>query len=182
MDKINFELLRMRLEKYIARGALTITQQALVTCLQEALLAGAEGNYPVGSVITNRDHKIISKSRNSVFKPAFRSEAHAEMNAITQFEETFLNTSKEGATLFSTLEPCLMCTARILLSGITKVVFLHRDPSGGMCDQIHLLPPNYRDLGSRVKFIEHKSDSELKAIAKDLYEIGEALWNSEYRL
>jgi tRNA(Arg) A34 adenosine deaminase TadA len=87
--------------------------------IQEAIGAGLQGNYPAGAAIADSKFKIVSIGRNSVFKPNFRSDAHAEMNALNKFETANGRIKSEGLTLYSTLEPCLMCTARILLSNIS---------------------------------------------------------------
>lgn len=171
-----------RLDQCRTRSSLTKSQQAWILCIQEAIQAGMEENYSVGSVIIDAKQKIVGQGRNSVFKPVFRSDAHAEMNAINQLEALLPNADKDNIVLLSTLEPCLMCTARILLSGIREVIFLYPDETGGICNKLHLLPSNYRELGSRVRFVEYKEESELTAMAKDLYEIGEEIWNHRYRL
>ena len=172
----------LRLKKFETQAPLTKRRKAWIECVREALRAAAASNYPVGAVVTNSEFKILSRGRNSVFEPRFHSESHAEMNAISEFETAHAAVKKDGVILFSTLEPCLMCTARILLSGISQVIFLKKDPSGGVCELLHTLPSNYRDLSKRVRFVEHQGDRALKLIAKELYEIGEELWNDKYKL
>ena len=53
---------------------------------------------------------------------------HAEENAITQ--AAYHGTSLKGATLYSTMSPCLMCAKMIINSGIEEVVYDQRYPLG----------------------------------------------------
>ena len=84
---------------------------------------------PVGCVIV-KDDKIIAKAHNKrehtndVF-------SHAEVQAIKKACKK-LNTWKlDDATLYVTLEPCLMCSGAILQSRIKKVVFATFEPKFG---------------------------------------------------
>jgi len=54
--------------------------------------------------------------------------SHAEENAITQ--SAYHGVNIHGATLYSTLSPCIMCTKMIINSGIQEVVFNARYPLG----------------------------------------------------
>ncbi len=180
--KAKLDELRKRLDHFSARSDLTVEQIAWGHCIEEAILAGEQGNYSVGALVTDSKFRILGRGRNAVFKPKFRSEAHAEMIAISAVETAASVVDKNNLILFSTLEPCLMCTARILLSGIGQAVFLKRDPTAGICDRLHMLPPNYQDLAKRVQFHEYNNDLELKEISSELYKIGEELWSREYGL
>ena len=59
---------------------------------------------------------VPSGERSELFRVA-----HAEQNAIIQC--AIHGASTEGATLYSTLQPCILCTKIMLNSGIRRVVF-----------------------------------------------------------
>lgn len=171
------------IEKSLAHYQGTLTQNPetwipIKTALQEALLAGKAKNYSVGTVIANSKGVCLSKGRNEVFHPRFQSHAHAEMQAITEYEKTTEQTS--DVILYTTLEPCLMCTARIVLSGIQTVVYLKKDPASGGSDFIKSFPPEFKKLATRVTFREFKGDPGLQAISDRLYEWGEKIWAERY--
>ncbi len=66
--------------------------------------------------------------------------AHAEMIAITQAAAAISDWRLERATLYVTLEPCVMCAGAILQSRIPRVVFGAVDPKGGaVCSLFELL-------------------------------------------
>lgn len=61
----------------------------VVVCIEEAIAAAEEGNIGVGAVIVGPDGEIIQRGRNRVFLPHFRSDLHAEMDAMNRFEDQF---------------------------------------------------------------------------------------------
>jgi tRNA(adenine34) deaminase len=77
---------------------------------------------------------------------------HAEIRALKQLEQSRQPVMPENCTLFCTMEPCLMCFAAILLSGIKTIVYAFEDPMGGGtgCD-LTTLPPLYRN--SRIRMV-----------------------------
>jgi tRNA(adenine34) deaminase len=97
--------------------------------LEEAALARAAGEVPVGAVIV-RKGKLLAKGHNS---PIFLSDpsAHAELVVIRKAAAGIGNYRLNGATLYTTLEPCLMCAGAILQSRIERLVFGAVDPKSG---------------------------------------------------
>lgn len=89
--------------------------------LSEAKIAFKKEEIPVGSVIVY-DNRIIAKAHNQremLSDPT----AHAEMIAITQAATYLENWRLGGATIYVTLEPCLMCMGAILESRADTLVF-----------------------------------------------------------
>ena len=91
--------------------------------------AGFAGEIPVGAVVVLND-KIIGKGFNKR-ESKFDISSHAEIEAIKDAEKTLGNWRLVGATLYVTLEPCLMCSGAILQSRVSKVVFGSRDEKDG---------------------------------------------------
>ena len=102
--------------------------------LEQARLALAEGNLPIGAVIVH-EGRIVSAGRNGI-ETGENDTHHAELAAI-QAVPQFLFRHKRQCTVYITLEPCMMCMGAIVNSGITRVVFGVRDPVVGVAD---LLP------------------------------------------
>ena len=94
-----------------------------------AVQAATADEVPVGAVIV-RDHAVIAAAGNqceSLSDPT----AHAEKIAITQAAAAIEDWRLENATLYVTLEPCLMCAGAILNARVPRVVFGAHDPKGG---------------------------------------------------
>jgi tRNA(adenine34) deaminase len=87
--------------------------------------AEAAGEVPVGAVIV-MDGEVIGRGRNS---PIERSDptAHAEILALREAGAAAGNYRLEGAILYTTLEPCVMCAGALVAARIEKVVFGARD-------------------------------------------------------
>ena len=87
--------------------------------------AEAAGEVPVGAVIVMAG-EVIGRGRNS---PIERSDptAHAEIVALREACAAVGNYRLEGATLYTTLEPCVMCAGALVAARIKKVVFGGRD-------------------------------------------------------
>ena len=93
--------------------------------LELAREAETAGEVPVGAVIVT-DGEVIGRGRNS---PIERSDptAHAEILALREAGAAAGNYRLEGAILYTTLEPCVMCAGALVAARIAKVVFGARD-------------------------------------------------------
>ncbi len=78
------------------------------------------GDAPYGAVIV-KDNQIVIQAHNTV-KTDSDPTAHAEVNAIRGLTTKIKNPSLEGYTLYTTCEPCPMCTATCIWAGISEIV------------------------------------------------------------
>ena len=87
--------------------------------------AEAAGEVPVGAVIVMAG-EVVGRGRNS---PIERSDptAHAEILAVREACAAIGNYRLEGAVLYTTLEPCVMCAGALVAARIARVVFAARD-------------------------------------------------------
>lgn len=121
--------------------------------LEQAENALSQGEFPVGCVIV-QEGEVIAKGARQGTTPdtLFFSEVdHAEIRALKSLEGLGREFKPEKTTLFSTMEPCLMCLGAIILSGIQKIVFAYEDPMGGAADcDLSAMKPLYRDATMEV--------------------------------
>jgi tRNA(adenine34) deaminase len=96
---------------------------------QEALAAADEGEVPVGAVVV-AGGRVLGRghNRNEALQDPT---AHAEILAVTAAANTTGSWRLEGASIYVTLEPCLMCAGAIFLARLERVVFAARDPKRG---------------------------------------------------
>ena len=112
-----------------------------------AVEAVAVGSYGVGAVLLDGDGKIIVQGRNKVLEGGFRSDLHAEMVVMNDYEA--LERPRDQArhcTLVTSLEPCPMCMARLIVAGVGTVLYVSGDAVGGMVQRRHNLPPTFRAI------------------------------------
>ena len=89
--------------------------------LIEARKADSEDEVPVGAIIVH-DQKIIAKAHNLCIKLCDPT-AHAEMQAITAACNYLESRYLERCTIYTTLEPCVMCTGALFWSKIGSLVY-----------------------------------------------------------
>jgi tRNA(adenine34) deaminase len=87
--------------------------------------AGDAGEVPVGAVVTIGE-EIAGRGWNS---PISRQDptAHAEILALREAARAAANYRLEEATLYCTLEPCVMCAGALVAARIRRLVFGARD-------------------------------------------------------
>jgi tRNA(Arg) A34 adenosine deaminase TadA len=136
----------------------------------QALLGFKKGGYGIGAVLVDQKGKVIYKSHNSQIQK-HRSDLHAEMTLLTDFEEShkskqYLNVFlyKPGLTVYSSAEPCPMCLIRLASAGV-NTKYCCPGPDDGMAGRINYLPPNWRDLSLRYPCIKDQSSPVLQKIA-----------------
>ena len=83
------------------------------------------GEVPVGAVVV-LDERVIGRGRNA---PIERSDptAHAEIVALREAAAAIGNYRLDGAVLYCTLEPCVMCAGAAMAARIARIVFGARD-------------------------------------------------------
>ena len=102
--------------------------------LRLAAEAAAEGEVPVGCVITLED-RIVGRGRNRR-ETGKHALAHAELEAIDEACRTLGGWRLWQCTLYVTLEPCPMCAGAILNARIPRVVYGAADPKAGSCGSV----------------------------------------------
>src|SRR4029453_8074441 len=106
--------------------------------MDEALVlaraAAARGEVPVGALVV-RDGIVIGRGGNAPIAGNDPT-AHAEIAALREAARTLGNYRLTGCDLFTTLEPCAMCTGAIFHARIARVVFGPQDPKSGSCGSV----------------------------------------------
>ena len=97
--------------------------------LKEARIAFDEGEVPVGAVVVV-NNKIIARGHNEVEKLNDPT-AHAEMIALTSAFNFIGAKYLPDATLYVTVEPCLMCAGALYWSKIGRIVWGADDEKNG---------------------------------------------------
>src|SRR5215218_2602432 len=97
--------------------------------LQQATKAFEEDEVPVGAVIV-LNNKIIARGYNQVEKIADPT-AHAEIIALTSAFNFLGSKYLPEASIYITVEPCLMCAGGLYWSKIGTVVYGAADPKNG---------------------------------------------------
>lgn len=106
----------------------------MMAAIAEAEVAASTDEVPVGAVIV-KGGEIIARGFNC---PVQNNDptAHAEIMAIRAAAAVEKNYRLNGATLYVTLEPCLMCVGAMLHARVSRLVFGAYDPKSGAAGSV----------------------------------------------
>lgn len=107
--------------------------------------------FPVGCIVVYEERIIAQGERTGTRQPIPSELDHAEIIALRQIEHLTSPIDRQKATLYTNLEPCLMCFGALLISGMGTIVYAYEDAMGGgtTCDRSQL-PALYKDSGARI--------------------------------
>jgi tRNA(adenine34) deaminase len=128
--------------------------------------AQAAGEVPVGALIV-LGGEVIGKGSNSPIATNDPT-AHAEMLAIREACARISNYRLEGATLYSTLEPCVMCAGALVAARVETLVFGARDLRfGGVRSKFRLADSDL--LNHRLEIVEGVLAPECVRLLQDFF-------------
>ncbi len=112
----------------------------------EAWAAYCAGTVPIGAIVIDAQGKILSRGRNHIFEPPAGSSrllsghplAHAEINALVGLDYPSIIPST--CILYTSCEPCPLCTGAFYVAGIREVHYACRDAYGGSVEMIGSTP------------------------------------------
>lgn len=166
----SFKTVYAELEDYRFNVSYSHDREIWLTCIL-ALQSVTLGNFGVGSIISDNNNTLVSYGNNQVFFPVFRSDFHAEMVTLNHFESIVKPPVVTGYKLFTSLEPCPMCLARILTSGIPEVYYAADDIEGGMAHLKETLPKAWSAMMASRHIAKANCSQKLIAISEMLVEM-----------
>ena len=134
--------------------------------LEQAEMAFSAGEFPVGCVIADGVKICATGSRHGTKET--NEIDHAEIVALRSLYAQKGLENPGRLTLYCTMEPCLMCFAAILLSGIRRIVYAYEDVMGGGTGvDLTTASPLYRN--SRITVIPHVLRQESLMLFKKFF-------------
>jgi cytosine deaminase len=132
-----------------------------------ALQGVATGNFGVGALLVDRAGRVLTQGHNGIFNPRFRSDRHAEMVVMDDWE----NSAAEliDGTLYTSVEPCPMCLVRLSSSAVRRVFYVAPDLSGGMVRRMEGLPPFWVQMAESKEFGQARCSSDLIRAASEIF-------------
>ena len=137
--------------------------------LEEARLAAAAGDVPVGCVIIRDDtRQVIGRGRNRREADEDPT-AHAEILALREAAAQLGQWRLVGCTLIVTLEPCAMCAGAMVNARVPRVVFGAKDPKAGAAGSLMNLLADPR-LNHRAQLLEGVLADECAALLRYFFQ------------
>jgi tRNA(adenine34) deaminase len=97
--------------------------------LDEARVAAAQGEVPVGAVLV-RDGQVVARAANRTLRDCDPT-AHAEILVLREAARIIGNHRLADTILYVTIEPCSMCAGAMIQARIPRLVYGGDDPKGG---------------------------------------------------
>jgi tRNA(adenine34) deaminase len=144
----------------------TLDEEFMAQALELAREAETSGEVPVGAVVV-LEGVVIGRGRNAPVEHHDPS-AHAEMIALRQAAAAIGNYRVERATLYSTLEPCVMCAGLLVAARVQRLVFGARDLRfGGVRSKFRIADSEL--LNHRVEIVEGVMGAECAELMRKFF-------------
>lgn len=142
-------------------------ERFMTEALHEARQAYQAGEVPVGAVVVDAEGRILGRGFNRPIG-TMDPTAHAEVVAIRRACAAIGNYRLSGATLFTTIEPCLLCAGACLIARIDRLVFGARDPKAGAVRSLWSVLEDPRN-NHRIAVVEGVFAEECASLLRDFF-------------
>jgi len=137
--------------------------------IAQAVMAGGEGEVPVGAVLVDTEGKPICQDYNRTIH-ACDPTAHAEINVLRTASRKMENYRLLSTTLYVTIEPCIMCMGAIVHARVKTIVFGASDPKWGAAKSLYQIGQDTR-LNHQVEIIEGVCADDCRSVIQDFFRI-----------
>jgi len=138
----------------------------MALAIAQARRAAEQGEVPVGAVVVVED-RVIAAAHNRPIALADPT-AHAEILAIRQAAWELSAYRLTGATIYVTLEPCVMCVGAMVHARVARLKFGARDEKAGAAGSVYDLGRDGR-LNHRLEVSAGLMEPECAAILREFF-------------
>lgn len=134
--------------------------------IEQARLAEASGEVPVGAVVV-ADGRIVASGHNEPIG-ACDPTAHAEMVALRRAARVLRTYRLTDASIYVTLEPCVMCAGAMVNARVARIVYGSRDDKAGALGSVYDVGRDGR-LNHRFEVVAGVREAECVAMMRDFF-------------
>lgn len=135
--------------------------------LDEAKAAGDLGEVPIGAVIVDPAGSILGVASNRTITNSDPT-AHAEILALRTAAGKIANYRLTGCTLYTTIEPCVMCAGALVNARIRRVVFgAHDERFGAVETKFRLCDSD--DLNHQMNIVSGVLVQECRGLMQEFF-------------
>lgn len=122
----------------------------MLAAVHEAKVALDSGEFPVGCALVHHDH-IVSTGYRVNSQAGGNELDHAEIVALRKLKKNRPGFDLSDVVAYSTMEPCLMCFATLILNGVRTIVYGYEDVMGGSTKfDLSTVAPLYESMSISV--------------------------------
>lgn len=143
-------------------------KEYLKLAIEQARMSVEQGGFPAGAIVV-KDGKVISKGVSLGFL-LHDPTSHAETSSLREACEQLETVDLDGATLYASLQPCLMCFSVANWSGIGRIVFGCRKTEDMVAKQYYEGSTDVEEINNQnnrkieLAFIPDFENESLKAV------------------
>jgi tRNA(adenine34) deaminase len=133
-----------------------------------AAYRGAQlGEVPIGACIVDAEGQVIGATSNRTIIDNDPT-AHAEIRVIRRAAEVRRNYRLTGMTVYSTIEPCVMCAGALVNARIKRLVFGAHDERFGAVESVFRLCDS-DSLNHRIEITSGLLADECRALMQKFF-------------
>ena len=136
--------------------------------LEEARRARTVNEVPVGAIVVAED-EVVGRGHNQPLSTSDPT-AHAEIVALRRAAQSQRNYRLVGTTLYTTLEPCLMCVGALFLARVDRLVFGCFDPKAGASGSVYNVPADNM-LNHKIVVSGGVRAGECRSLLRDFFRV-----------
>ena len=136
-------------------------KQYLQLAVKQAKRSVEQGGFPAGAVVV-KEEKVVSEGISLGFI-LHDSTSHAETSSIREACRRLETTDLSGATLYASLQPCLMCFSVANWSGISRIVY-------GCKKTEEMVKKNYYEGSTDVSKVNDENNRKIELVFIPDYE------------
>ena len=142
-------------------------EQFMRLALAEAEFARSLDEVPIGAVIVDAAGEVLAAASNRTITDSDPT-AHAEILALRIAANRVGNYRLTGCTLYTTIEPCVMCAGALVNARIERLVFGARDERFGAVETKFRLC-DHADLNHRMEITSGMLATECRALMQNFF-------------
>ena len=135
--------------------------------LDAALTAGSLGEVPIGACLIDEDNNLIASGFNRTITDSDPT-AHAEILVLRQAAAKIGNYRLNGTTLYTTIEPCVMCAGALVNARIKRLVYGATDERFGAVETLFRLC-DHEALNHRMEITSSVMAAECRELMQKFF-------------
>ena len=135
--------------------------------LARARHAAASGEVPIGACLVDKEGNLIAEASNRTITDNDPT-AHAEVLCIRQAAAVIGNYRLTGVTVYSTIEPCVMCAGALVNARVARLVFgAHDERFGAVESRFRVCDSEV--LNHRMEIVPGVLADECRALMQEFF-------------
>lgn len=148
-------------------GVIETDEKWMRTAIDAALLAGELNEVPIGACLIDENGGMIASGFNRMITDSDPT-AHAEILVLRQAAARIGNYRLTGTTLYTTIEPCVMCAGALVNARIKRLVYGAPDKRFGAVETLFRLC-DHESLNHRIEITSGVLAAECRGLVQDFF-------------